>query len=818
MKIKLLFVFAALSLLSCKEEKQTHDTRLDYLPPSPALVVKIVNLTNFKSELKNNAILNNLKGFSSLEGLVDKLDNLGSVATDRTSILALYEVGKDRYDFIVVLPNAPDAFNVESITNKTVETLLYEGANITKYTLDDNEIFSVSIGKEMVLSSSQLLIENVARNKRNNPVDPMLKRLFEASSVDKSASLYFNMENNPRLLSLKEETTDNKNPFAEWISLDFTANSDAVQLNGIAMASDSTNNFINLFKGTSPLANRVTEFAPLNAQAVLSYTFDDYQTFAQNQNTYLDRVQKMDSLFNTIEEVGIIYLNNQKAVLLKSYGTEGLFEFLENNRTGSETYQGSEILELGNNNFVTEGFTPLVQEFDSNFCTVIENSFIFSEDKETLQTILSNYKSSSNFNNAGVFKTSKTFLANESSVLFIANSSGIDFFAERELEPSFWEDLKKTKLDEYAFASQLVADHDFAHFNVVISKIGVTQASATVTPLFTLELDTDLALDPQFVKNHRTNQQEIVVQDQNNVLYLISTDGKVLWTKQLEGRIQGSIQQVDIYKNGRLQLAFCTNNQFLILDRNGEEVAPFNIKFEGGNLSPLAIFDYEGKKDYRFLITQGRKVYMYNNQGKIVTGFKFTEAPANILGIPKHFRVGNKDYLVFKLEDNTLKILHRTGTDRIKVAEKIDFSNNEVFLYKNKFSITNKKGVLHQIDTKGNLSATNFNLNNDHGMYATSNTLVFMDDNVLTIKGRKVELDLGVYTKPKIFYLYDKIYVSVTDIQNQKIYLFDSQAKSIPNFPVFGSSLIDLTDMDNDRKLELVAKDQDNSLIVYKMN
>ena len=93
-----------------------------------------------------------------------------------------------------------------------------------------------------------------------------------------------------------------------------------------------------------------------------------------------------------------------------------------------------------------------------------------------------------------------------------------------------------------------------------------------------------------------------------------------------------------------------------------------------------------------------------------------------------------------------------------------------------------------------------------------------MDDNILSIKGKKVELDFGVYSKPKIFYIYDKIYVSVTDIQNQKIYLFDSQAKPIPNFPVFGSSLIDMVDMDNDRKLEIVAKDQDNSLIVYKMN
>ena len=103
-------------------------------------------------------------------------------------------------------------------------------------------------------------------------------------------------------------------------------------------------------------------------------------------------------------------------------------------------------------------------------------------------------------------------------------------------------------------------------------------------------------------------------------------------------------------------------------------------------------------------------------------------------------------------------------------------------------------------------------------MYATSKTLALMNDNVLSIKGKKVELELGVYSQPQIFYIYDKIYVSVTDIQNQKIYLFDSQAKPIRNFPVFGNSVIDMVDMENDRKLELVAKDQENSLIVYKMN
>lgn len=817
MRLKVLICLLPFFILSCKTEVKTKESLLGHLPPNPALIIKVSNLSNFKSELKNNSFLGKTNGFSVYKELLGQMDGMKYVSTDQPCILAFYQVGKDNYDFVLFAENNPNFFNMDEAANKTIETLSYEGKDITKYSLDDYAVFAMVSDGKMALCSSQMLMENMVRAKNENPVNPTLEKLYATSAINKSATLFINLDENPSLLSLKNGNKASK-PFSEWVSLDFTTNSDEVNLNGIAMAPDSTKNFINLFKGTAPLANKTPLFAPLNAQAILSYTFDDYQVFAKNQNTYLDRTKPVDSLFNTIEEVGVIYLNNQKVVLLNSFGTESLTEFLERDKASAQTYQGSEIIELQNKNLLSEGFAPLVSDFDSNFYTILENSFIFSEDKEALQTIINNHSSGTSFSNSPIYQTAKTPLASESSVLFISGGDGIDFFADKELATKLSDPIQKTDLDEFTFATQLVADSDFAHFNILISKVGKTVTSNTVTPLFTLELDTDLAIDPQFVKNHRTNKQEIVVQDQNNVLYLISTEGKVLWTKQLDSRIRGPIQQVDIYKNGRLQLAFCTSNQFMIIDRNGKDVSPFKIDFEGGNLNPLAVFDYDGKKDYRFVITQGRKVHMYNNKAKIVGGFTFTEATSPIITTPKHFRVSNRDYLVFQLEDQTLKILHRTGKDRIKVAEKIDFSNNETFLYKNKISMTNKKGVLHQIDTNGKLTATNFNLNKDHGMYATSNTLVFMDDNVLSIKGKKVELDLGVYSKPKIFYIHDKIYVSVTDIQSQKIYLFDSQAKPIPNFPVFGNSLIDLTDMDNDKKLELVAKDQENSLIVYKMN
>ena len=804
-------------IASCAKEVKTKDSLLEHLPPNPSLVVKINNLTNFRSELKNNTFLKDVEQLSHLNDILSKVKGLEHLSTDKTTALGIYEVGKGHYDYILVAKNNADLFNVDSIANKTIESITYEGTTITKYTLDGLEVFGVQKENDMVMSSSQMLIENMVRMSGTQQTDPNLEKLYETSATDKSATLFLNPEGNISLLSLKENNDANK-PFSSWISLDFTANSDEVNLNGVAMATDSTKTFINLFKGTSPLANKTAAYAPLNAQAIISYTFDDYRVFANNQNSYLDRVKQTDSLFNTIEEVGIIYLNNKKTVLLKSYGTEGLYDYLDSKKAVSQNYQGNEILELQEPKLITENFTPLVKNFEANFCTVIENSFIFSKDKEALQTIISSHKSSSSFDKDQGYLTAKAYMANESSMLFISNAAGIDFFTEAELSEDVAEDIANDDLNDLVFASQMVMDNGFGHFNLLTSKIKQSQEKNAVSPLFTLELNTDLATDPQFVKNHRTNEQEIVVQDQNNVLYLISNDGKVLWTKQLDGRIQGDIQQVDIYKNGKLQMAFTTNDQFMVLDRNGDEVAPFKIDFEGGNLNPLAVFDYDGSRNYRFVVTQGRKVFMYNNQGKIVRGFTFTEAPSNILGAPKHFRVGNKDYIVFRLDNSTIRILHRVGSDRIKVPEKIDFSNNDVFLYKDKFTVTNKTGVLHQIDTNGKLVATNFNLNPDHGFYATSNTLVFMDDNVLSIKGKKVELELGVYSKPEIFYIYDKIYVGVTDIQNRQIYLFDSQAEPIPNFPVFGSSMIDLTDMDNDKQLELAAKDQDNSLIVYKIN
>ena len=94
-----------------------------------------------------------------------------------------------------------------------------------------------------------------------------------------------------------------------------------------------------------------------------------------------------------------------------------------------------------------------------------------------------------------------------------------------------------------------------------------------------------------------------------------------------------------------------------------------------------------------------------------------------------------------------------------------------------------------------------------------------LSDNKLTIKSNTINLDFGDYTAPKIFYINDKIYVTVTDLQSKKVYVFDSQSKAHKELSnVYGNSSIEMADIDNDNAIEVIVKGDDNSIIIYEIN
>ncbi|WP_425234488.1 ribonuclease HII [Ulvibacterium sp.] len=820
MKSKILILCFLFLIFGCQEEKKTTSSLLEFIPANASLIIKINSFDSFKESIQNNDFLKRFKSSKAYKEIAEVVNNLDYVRPQTSSLLAFSKSTEGKWGYTLVTAFSPDIINLDSIKNKTIESLSTGQEEIKQYTIDGSVFFASRLENKIAVSSSQSVLKNLSGSFGKVEIPKALEKLFTASGTTKPASIFLHMDENTELLNslLRDNPKIEASRFSDWLSLDIDLQLDYINLRGISMVQDSTKNYLNLFKNTTPVANTIQNFAPKNTESILSYTFNDYAMFAKNKREFLGHSVPEDSLFSTVEEIGCIYLDSKKAVLLNTYGSETISEYLGEIQVGSLDFQGNEILELGQSDFLEKLLSPLITDFDAQYVTVLDNAFIFSKEKEVLQTVIRNYKNGNTFQDTPVYETAMENIASESTILYLSDSDGIKDMLNAHFSKTFIQDFSKSKLKPTAYGAQVVADKDIFHTNVIINSITSKKSNRSISKSFSLNLENEITMNPQFVVNHNTKTKEIVVQDVDNTLYLISRNGKILWSKKLDGRIQGKVHQVDIYKNGRLQLAFTTNNQFLILDRNGEEVKPFVKSFEGGNLNPLAVFDYDGKKDYRFVVVQNEKIFMYNNKGNIVTGFTYTEAEHPVLGAPKHFRIGKKDYLTFKLSDGSLKILSRVGKVRVKADKKIDFSENEIYVYKNKFIVTDKDGILYQIDERGKMSEANLNLNEDHGLDATSKTLVLMNNNELSIKGNKVELDLGVYLPPKIFYIYDKIYISLTDIQNQRVYLFDSMAKPIPNFPIFGTSPIDLNDVDNDRKLEVVVKDQDNSLIMYNMN
>ena len=208
---------------------------------------------------------------------------------------------------------------------------------------------------------------------------------------------------------------------------------------------------------------------------------------------------------------------------------------------------------------------------------------------------------------------------------------------------------------------------------------------------------------------------------------------------------------------------------------------------------------------------------MVDGRGKSVKGFNFKGTDKNLVHAPQHIRIGNKDYLLFQTEDK-IYIQDRVGKTRVTPKNQYQYSDTGIYEFENKFITTTKDGILVTIDQSGNTASRDLKLTDHHKLVTTSKTLVAMSENRLTIKDKTIELDFGNYTDPDIFYLNDKIYVTVTDLQTQKVYLFDSNAKPINNFPVYGTSKMALDNIDKDRNLEFVTQGENNSILIYQIN
>lgn len=778
----------------------------DYILQSPDLSIFLNKVDSTSFFKKNHSLFKNsnflhLQNLNNVSGLKEVL-----VAFVQNNGIGNYLlVGRDSLQV-----------DTDSIQNRSRETLKYEEFEIQKISIEDFTTFLTTKNDVFLASDSQGVLESVM-SKDFERISSEGFNMARAAAGKNRTSLFINNTSIDTLFkNIFPSSSLPLSNLGAWSVLDLEIEDQNFLINGILSLENDSPELMDIFQDVPAQKNRIAEITPTKASGFYSFTYSDFDIFFRNLNKFRKDSLEVspNHILNFTKEAGIIYSEEN---FLAFTTTDA--ELAKESITATEKvldFRGVEIFKYPKPAEFSKFLQPLIKEDELRFYAFLEDFLIFSKSIKSIERLITHFQNNVTLNEQPYYQEAVANLAGSSSLLFVVNNANIDKVLKEKSSGEYKNKIVALDFTGYPVtAIQFVQDQNFAHLHGIL-KMSQENTSEGIRQLASIKLNSDLGISPHLVKNNNTMELEILVQDEDNVLYLFNEIGELQWKKEFSTRITGEIVQVDLYGNGNLQYLFNTPNALHVLDRNGNPVKPFPLKFKDEITRPVSIFDYDNNRNYRFVVTQKNNLLMYDSKGKIVRGFNFDKTDSNILQSPKHIRVKNKDYIVFPEEDGKLNLISRQGKSRISVKEKIENSDNEWYEYKSNFVSVNSAGQLVFVDQDGNVEIRAVAPEANLKISATENILASISENILKINEKEITLDYGLYTAPKIFPLKGENYITITDTQAQRLLVFNENAQLLPGFPVYANSAADMA-VDKNNNILITVKGEEKSVLIYRM-
>ena len=796
---KIIILFTLLALLnSCSGINNKDVSSLNFLPIDSELILNINDLTNTKEILSKNKNLSSIS-FSKSK-VLDQLNSLSNEYSNNSGLLSLTSFGKNQTAYTYIR----EVNFQDSISKTDLIKGEYQNNKIFIDTSNTKNIYKTVLGNYIISSTEDIVLENIIRDSdlTNPKIDSDFLKIIKGTDSNDPFNIFINSKNSNLLLNNLSDLSFFPDLNNSWISYDFKYSLEEIKMIGATRINDSINSKITILRNIPPSEIKSDKIIPNSFSSFFSFTISDSERFIFNFKNYLKADDlsteniNFDSL-NLIDEI-IFVEDQEKFLILGISNIEQLEDYFELNEI--ENIKNIKKINLGLD------LKTLINSFDQEisfvYAALIDNSLVITQSVSQIKKIIN----------------SKAIKDNLSS-----NSKYLNYKNQKSKKNSFfWVNNNSNSLDSnnYPFIGfSGVINENIALLDFDYSKLNQSKETNDIYTEFFLTFDNEITSDPIWLKNHINNQYDFTFQDSENYLFYYSNKGNEYWKKKIPKKIIGDIKQIDIYKNGRLQIIFRTEDKFYVLDRNGNEVKELSFEIDSGeNNIPISIFDYEKNRNYRFLVTNDNIIEMFDSRGKKVSGFKPNTFESSIIKSPVHIRIDGKDFIIVQLENGELKILDRRGRDRIDIDEKIQFSENSIYSYMKTFTTTDNQGNLIQVDLDGKLSKKNLNISSDNLIDIKNNNLVHISENILSIKGININLPFGRYSKPKIFNESSRMLIGISDFSENNIYLYEDNGQLIKGFPLKGNSIIDIRDSDNDGKIEVLTRLDNYSIVSYEVN
>lgn len=858
--------------------------------PESRIWIDFVNIIE-RAELDSilNAALSQIRSSESLNELL----------LDEGLNFSLHKIGKDQLVPLFYLEYS--SAHSDNDFEHMVLSLLEKRAMINERKYETEVVYDVSGGPGFIpgkfafacldglclISSSSMLVEESIRTIHSESklsASAGLEKVSKTEGRYVHANFYLNYGRLPDLFHpfIKESAwgeLGSLSKLSSWGELDLDIKQESMTLNGMTYADPNFPLFLGAFREQAPVKMELHEMLPSGASYFLHLGMGDRLKFKQQLISHLNGLdlgseieaegERIDQLygFDPLEDLAGILDNELAWFAIEGVTKEPADELLIiETRSRSETvdvvmqwvrqylqvhsfdmtsmrsvYQLDKQTSFNIYRLPDQFYkgTAMDRLFNRYF-TVYENYLIFGPSVDALSRVIYQNVLHKTFVSDPVYKEISEYLSNRSNLTLFLRPFAFMEYKKEILSEKMAADLEKMELFFRRMPGVVVqySTEGDLMYQSISSKYTLQIKDKALTVWESL-MDTAVIIKPALVVNHNTSEKEIFVQDLANKVYLINGTGRVLWKQTVEGPIMGNVQQVDFYRNGKLQYLFNTAKKIHLIDRNGNYVERYPISLRSDATNPLALFDYDKSRHYRiFVATEDRKIYLYDIEGNMITGWKFGKTESKVTEEIQHFRVNDKDYIV-AVDQNRSYFLDRMGRERVSLKERVIFSpHNPLILDMN---IREERPRWISTDTSGNVKAIyqdgsvtsllSREMSPDHFFSMEDMNrdgvpeYIFVDGNEVDIVKRdgkslfSFKVKGRVSDRPDIYkFSSSDIKMGITDRSRNRIYLINADGSLYDGFPLKGSTRFSIGYFKgSESRFNLIVGSENNFLYNYSI-
>lgn len=841
-------------LVSCSNEKSAVSDVYDVIPDNSSLIISTSDIDSVSSLVsKDNALVAMLYSQKSELGMpicrvVDSLRNIDMFAGHlmQDAVVAVRKDGNSGLcQLYVCKTDAVDenslAGLVDTLKHKGLESRIFNEIEILKCRLaNSNSSVFVSFANGLALfSSSSRYMEDALQclsgNGKRLKDDACFAKAFSASGKNELANVFVNTRRFSDIFSSElfddNALVRNFRSIDGWLTLDMLSGS-PVSFNGFQYAESDSSSFVSFVKSQPAIEFNAFSVIPERSSAYMLVSFADAQGYDNALSEYMESTGKLAERNRKVADMNKAFGFDAKAKFYSIVKREFAYIVCDNDANQERGVyvacglhsQSAAELELRNmvpdENIRSLGdgavtvfslpyddipaalFGDMFANCRGNYVFFIGNFMVFANSMDDIKALVRDVllnntmkASISHREFLGKFSTTSTIF------LYYNFPCGTEML-KRVLSRQYSSDIdaKRSAIGNNGVCGvQFKCMDGLVFCNLSFGELD-SKHIAESEIIWETNIGAAVAMKPCFVKNHDTGENEILVQDKNNMLYLLDASGKEIWHVLIDAPIRSQIYQVDAYKNGKLQYLFSTADKIYLVDRLGNFVDRYPLVLRAETTVPVSVFDYDGNHNYRiFAACNDNKVYVYDISGNLLKGWDFAGTENLVNSEISHYSISSEDFIVFH-DSYKVYFVARNGSEKLKFLTGFKFSDNAIYCDVSgtpKFVTTDENGMVRRFfkdNRQDSISMGEFSSRHHFAMKDIDMDgkadYIFVDSARLSVYGNngKLLFDYGFDTDvsaPTFYRFGGQTRIGLVSADGQ-LYLFNTNGTLHEDFPLSG--------------------------------